>query len=106
MDRYLVTESGGCRCTKHKIYSHIAFDSRRQFDNSRRSDGQTYSGSVMHSPPAVAFGDSYRPGFSTYPDTDILGDIYGALEAHGTPPWASAEGTNVDIHGWPSAHSR
>jgi hypothetical protein len=84
-----------------KIYSHIAFNSRRQFDNSRHSAGQTYSGSVMYSPPAGAFGDSYRPGFSTYPDADILGDIYSALEAHGKPPWASAEGTNVGIHAGP-----
>ena len=84
-----------------RIYSHIAFNSRRQFDNSRGSDSQTYSGSVMHSPPEVAFGDSHRPGFSTYPDADILDDIYGALETHGKPPWASAEGTNVDIHAGP-----
>jgi len=85
-----------------KIYSHITFTAQRRFDEARGSDRRSYSKSVMYTPPAVAFGETFRPGFSTYPDADILGDIYTALGAHGNPPWASAEGTNVDIQGPPT----
>jgi hypothetical protein len=84
-----------------KIYCHITFKSRKRFDESRGSDDSSYSRSVKYTPPAVAFGKSYRPGFSTYPDALILGEIYDALEADGNPPWASAEGTNVDIESVP-----
>ncbi len=84
-----------------KIYSHITFTAQKQFDAARGSDRRSYSRSVMYTPPAVAFGETHRPGFSTYPDADILGDIYTGLGAHGNPPWASAEGTNVDIQGPP-----
>jgi hypothetical protein len=55
----------------------------------------------MFTPPDVAFGATHRPGFSTYPDADILEEIYAALASNGNPPWASAEGTNVDIQGPP-----
>lgn len=85
-----------------KIYSHIAFiTSQKHFDEMHRSDGRSYSRSVRFTPPAVAFGETHRPGFSTYPDADVLGDIYTALNAHGNPPWASAEGTNVDVQAGP-----
>lgn len=80
-----------------RIYSHVAFSSRRRFDAAHGPDGRSYSQSVMYTPPTVAFGESHRPAFTTYPDADILGEIYQALDAHGDPPWASAEGTNVDI---------
>lgn len=80
-----------------KIYSHIAFKSKRRFDEAQHADGLSYSQSVGYTPLLVAFGKTYRPGFSTYPDADILGEIYDALQTHGNPPWASAEGTNVDI---------
>jgi hypothetical protein len=88
----------GARVPSDKIYAHIAFTSRKQFGEAQSSDGRSYSRSVLFTPPAVAFGDGYRPGFSTYPDAEVFGDIYAALEAHGNPPWASAEGTNVNIH--------
>lgn len=84
-----------------RIYSHITFASKKRFDEARNSNGRSYSKSVMFTPPAVAFGASHRPGFSTYPDADILKEIYDALASHGNPPWASAEGTNVDIQGPP-----
>ena len=84
-----------------RIYSHIAFISQKQFEDSRGSDGRSYSRSVMFTPPAVAFGATYRPGFSTYPDAAVLGDLYAALNARRNPSWASAEGTNVDIQGPP-----
>lgn len=84
-----------------RIYSHNGFTPRKQFESEQRSRGASYSRHVRYAPPAVAFGESYRPGFSTYPDAALLGDIYAALNAHGNPPWISAEGTNVDIHNGP-----
>jgi hypothetical protein len=84
-----------------KIYCHIAFTSRKQFDDSHDPRDSSYSQSVMYTPPSVAFAQAYRPGFSTYPDADVLGDTFAALNAHGNPPWASAEGTNVNIQIWP-----
>lgn len=86
---------------RDRIYSHIAFSSQKQFVEAQGSDGRSYSQVVMHTPPAVAFGMTYRPGFTTYPDAGILGDIYAARDAHGHPPWASSEGTNVNIHAVP-----
>jgi len=58
-----------------KIYSHIAFTSQKQFSEARGSSDRSYSRSVMYTPPAVAFGRTHRPGFSTYPNADILVDI-------------------------------
>ena len=84
-----------------RIYSHITFTSKKQHDEARGSSGRSYSRSVLFSPPPVAFGKTHRPAFTTYPEAEILGDIYGALAAHGNPRWASAEGTNVDIHNGP-----
>jgi hypothetical protein len=88
-----------------RIYAHIAFMSRKQYDDTKRSDGPSYARTVLYTPPAVAFGQAYRPGFTTYADADIFDDIYAALAAHGNPPWASAEGTNVDIQSVPFAVS-
>jgi hypothetical protein len=84
-----------------RIYCHITFKSRKQYSDEQGSHGPSYSQTVMYTPPTVAFGQGYRPGFSIYPDADLLGDIYAALVAHGNPPWASAEGTNVDIQMFP-----
>ncbi len=89
----------GAGVPSDKIYSHIAFASQKQFN--KGPDGRSYSRSVMYTPPAVAFGETHRPAFTTYPDADILGEIYTALTAHGNPPWGSAEGTNVDIQAGP-----
>jgi hypothetical protein len=66
-----------------RIYSHIALAS--------------------HTPLAVAFGEAHRPGFTTYPNPQIFAAVKAALEANGNPPWASAEGTNVDIDAAPPA---
>jgi len=79
-----------------KIYSHIGFKSKKQFEE-EGAKGGSYARSVMYTPPSVAFGATHRPGFSTYPDPNIFGDIYAALNGQGNPPWASSEGTNVDI---------
>ncbi len=86
----------GAGVPRDRIYSHIAFISRQQFQK-QGSAGRTYSQTVLHTPPTVAFGEDYRPGFSTYVDAATLGDIYAALEAHGNPPCAFAEGANIDI---------
>ncbi len=66
-----------------KIYSHIAFVPKKQYDNANNADGESYSRSILHTPPAVAFGDTHRPGFSTYPNADIFTEIYAALKAGG-----------------------
>ena len=86
-----------------KIYSHIAFAPRRQFDDAHRSASDSYARSVLYTPPLVAFGNTHRPGFSTYPDGDRFREIYAALTSHGNPHWASSEGANIDINVWPYA---
>ena len=86
-----------------KIYSHIAFAPKRQFDDAHRSAGGSYARSVLYTPPQVAFGETHRPGFSTYPDPDRFREIYATLASHGNPHWASSEGANIDINVWPYA---
>jgi len=83
-----------------RIYSHVAFISRKQYESDHGSvpGDTTYSQSVMYSPPEVAFGTTHRPGFSVYAEPRIIGDVYAALEANGKPPWGVSEGTNVDIY--------
>jgi hypothetical protein len=85
----------------NRIYSHIAFTSKRQFDEAGGSASNSYARSVLYTPPLVAFGETHSPGFSTYPDADRFNEIYEALKAKGSPHWASAEGTNVDIQAAP-----
>ena len=80
-----------------RIYSHIAFAPKRQFDDAHGSASGSYARSVLYTPPQVAFGDTHRAGFSTYPDADRFRQIYEALTSHGNPHWASSEGANVDI---------
>ncbi len=104
ISEWISTWSGslaGAGIPADKLYSHIAFTSRRQYRDSRRQPGKSYSRSVLYTPPAVAFGTAHRAGFTTYPDADILEDIQAALASRGNPPWASAEGTNVNIHAGP-----
>jgi hypothetical protein len=85
----------------NKIYSHIAFSSKKHFEDAHGSESTSYSSSVLHTPPAIALGETHRPGFSTYPDADIFREIYEALKAEGNPRWASAEGANVGIQSGP-----
>jgi hypothetical protein len=82
---------------RDKIYSHIAFTPKKRFDEAHRAESGSYSRSVLYTPPWVAFGESHRAGFSTYPNADRFNELYAALKAHGGSAWASAEGTNVDI---------
>ncbi len=84
-----------------KIYSHIAFISRKQFQEQPNPDQRSYAQIVLYTPPPVAFGEGRRAGFSVYADADVIGDIHGELAAHGNPPWASSEGTNVDFRNGP-----
>jgi hypothetical protein len=77
---------------REKIYCHIAFTDQ----GLRKADAKaSYAQKVLFAPPEVAFGGSYGPGFSTYPEGRTFADVYAALAAHGSPAWISAEGTNV-----------
>ena len=53
-----------------RIYSHIAFVPK--FDDPHRSASGSYARSVLYTPPQVAFGETHRAGFSTYPDGDRI----------------------------------
>jgi hypothetical protein len=86
-----------------RIYSHIAFAPKRQFDDAHGAASGSYARSVLYTPPQVAFGETHHAGFSTYPDGDRYREIYEALTSHGDPHWASSEGANIDINVWPYA---
>jgi hypothetical protein len=45
--------------------------------------------------PLGAFATTGRPGFTTYPGDGVLDQIQDERAAHGSPAWASAEGTNL-----------
>jgi hypothetical protein len=83
-----------------KIYSHLTFALGKELEEQRGAGGASHS-STAHTPLDAAFGAAHRPGFSTYPNTEMLGEIYAALNARGNPEWASSEGTNVDIYSGP-----
>ena len=55
---------------RDKIYSHIAFTPKKRFDEAHGAESGSYSRSVLCAPPWVAFGESHRAGFSTYPNAD------------------------------------
>lgn len=78
-----------------KIYSHIAF-TPQGFE----SAGLRYEEQVGYATPEVAFGMSYRPGFSTYPFENVLEQIRAEASRRGKT-WISAEGTNVVPNGMP-----
>lgn len=82
---------------KEKIYAHIAFGPQG-FEQRRSS---SYARAVGFAPPEVAFSRYYRPGFSTYPVPGTFEAIYAQLAKRGSPPWISAEGTNVVPNGFP-----
>jgi len=85
----------------NKIYSHIAFSPKKRFDEAHGAESGSYSRSVLHTPPWVAFGETHRAGFSTYPNADRFNELYAALKAHEDSAWASAEGADVDIETGP-----
>jgi hypothetical protein len=83
-----------------KIYSHAAFMAEPLYRLANRMQpgkfGKSYLETINATPPAVAFGPSHAPGFSTYPQPGHLGQIDAELKKHGNPPWASSEGTAID----------
>ena len=89
---------------EEKLYSHIVF-TIQGLDDEKRVARASYEEKVHFSTPDVAFGDVYRPGFSTYPTPGTFVGIYEQLQANGNPPWASAEGTNIIPNGAPGERS-
>jgi hypothetical protein len=81
---------------KEKIYAHIALP--QGFEPDRTT---SYLRSVGFAPPEVAFSRFYRAGFSTYPIPGTFEAIGAELTKRGSPPWISAEGTNVIPSGLP-----
>ena len=90
----------GAGVPKDSIYAHIAFTVQGLEDESRMKRA-SWEEQVHFATPDVVFGSSYRPGFSTYPAPGTFTSIYSELEKRGTPPWASAEGTNIVPNGAP-----
>ncbi|MBX9723081.1 MAG: hypothetical protein K2X81_16890 [Candidatus Obscuribacterales bacterium] len=80
-----------------KVYCHIAFTPQGFEGN----DQFTYAERVGFATPDVAFSKYYRPGFSTYPESDSIEQIHSVVLKHGNPHWISAEGTNVVPNGIP-----
>ena len=78
-----------------KIYSHTALLPQTVFDTMTTS-GLTYSQANHFAPPEVSFGVNFHPGFSTYPQTGLMEQLYDNFQKHGNPTWASAEGSTVD----------
>jgi Tol biopolymer transport system component len=81
---------------REKIYCHLAFTAQG-LDHKEKT--QTVSTFAL---PEVAFSRAYRPGFSTYPEGAALQEIQGHVAAHDSPPWVSAEATNVSPSGMAS----
>ena len=79
-----------------RLYSHTAFLSRRVYDGLPEHT-VSYSQHNHFAPPAVAFGDFHRPGFSTYPQPGLFAEIHSEVARHGQPAWASSEGTNLQL---------
>lgn len=78
-----------------KIYSHVAFMPRRTYDEGK--PGGTYAEVNHFALPEVAFGQAHQPGFSTYPQPWVFEQIGEELARHGSPHWASSEGTNLQL---------
>ncbi len=85
---------------KDKLYSHIVFTGQG-LDDEKRVAKASFEERFHFATPEVAFDESYRPGFSTYPAPGVFTDIYEQLNRYGNPPWASAEGTNIFPSGFP-----
>jgi hypothetical protein len=84
-----------------KIYSHVAFLSRRAFKISD-NHAATYSQHNHFVTPSVAFGKTHRPGFSTYPQPGFFDEVHAELAKHKQVGWASCEGTNLQLGSGPS----
>ena len=78
-----------------KIYSHTAVTSMQTYEQMDERSALSYAQVNQFAPPSVAFGAHYHPGFSTYPQPGLMQQLYAELEKHGSPAWASSEGTNL-----------
>ena len=101
MDRDVVRELGSGRRADHSDLLPYCRQPKGQIDRVRASGEGGPLGAAVLTTANAAFGAGYRPGFTVYPNGAILSEIYSALSSHGSPPWASAEGTNVDIYSLP-----
>lgn len=81
-----------------KVYSHIAVA-----PNGATNIRSFKSESCGFATFDVAFGKTYRAGFSTYPDGNTIEQIQNQVRLRG--PWASAEGNNVVPSGDPGERS-
>ena len=82
---------------RERIFCHIAFAAQGLDPKEKVKK----TGGTKFAPAEVAFSSAYRPGFSAYPESSAIKDIYAALAQHGSPGWISAEGTNVSPTGMP-----
>ena len=78
-----------------RIYSHVAFFPRHQFDADKAGRGESYAERTNFSPAEIAFGPGRRAGFSTYPQPETMEEIYDQTARAGGAPWASSEGANL-----------
>jgi len=78
---------------KGKVCSHIAY--MAAVSNPGTSSAP-YLELIHWTPPETAFCDFCVPGFSTYPQRGHLEQWREELVKHGSPPWASSEGTALD----------
>lgn len=82
-----------------RIYTHVAFLTRAQFDAQDVPPPTTYEQLVNSLPssqdPSVAFVPNARPGFSTYTSPGIFDQIGQELSSRGNPGWATSEGTDL-----------
>lgn len=82
-----------------RIYTHVAFLTRRQFASLPVPAGVTYEQLVDAAPssqrPSVAFVANARPGFSTYPVAGVFEQIQEERALRGQMGWASSEGSNL-----------
>ena len=83
-----------------RVYAHVAFQSRRLFDQNP-TGGESYAQHNHFASPGVAFGSGWRPGFSTYPQPGLFEQIYAERDKRGRPAWASSEGTNLQLGSGP-----
>jgi hypothetical protein len=75
----------------NKMYSHVAAGA-----GVIGSPGVQFT----NAPISIAFADSCRPGWTTYPVGPLRDDfrvLYEALAAHDNPPWASTEATPHEL---------
>lgn len=81
-----------------KTYAHIGFLSKKKYDYYASINPNFAKKSYLEvnnfSPPEVAIGKNYTPGFSTYPQNGLFDQIYDVVSA---TAWASCEGTNADL---------